>query len=103
MILLFQFVVFRFAVSGCVPDLRCGLCSGLVLDRQQVTLPDGEKHKACKMFLYTVKNITKLAKLTTNHRSHRKHRDSMRNTGHKITGIRAIKKVTGLYLKEHSI
>ena len=52
------------------------------------------------MFLYTVKNITKLAKLTTNHRSHR---DSMRNTGHKITGIRAIEKVTSLYLKEHSI
>jgi len=51
------------------------------------------------MFLYTVKNITKLAKLTTNHRSHRKHRDSMRNTGHKITGIRAIEKVTSLYLK----
>lgn len=39
------------------------------------------------MFLFTVKNITKLAKLTTNHRSHRKHRDSMRNTGHKITGV----------------
>lgn len=30
------------------------------------------------MFLYTVKNITKLAKMTTNHRSHRKHRDSIR-------------------------
>ena len=55
------------------------------------------------MFLFTVKNITKLAKLTTNYRSHRKHRDSMRNTGHKITGIRAIEKVTSLYLKEHSI
>ena len=55
------------------------------------------------MFLFTVKNITKLAKLTTNHRSHRKHRDSMRNTCHKITGIRAIEKVTSLYLKEHSI
>ena len=55
------------------------------------------------MFLFTVNNITKLAKLTTNHRIHRKHMDSMRNTGHKITGIRAIKKVTSLYLKEHSI
>ena len=55
------------------------------------------------MFLFTVKNITKLAKLTTNQRIHRKHMDSMRNTGHKITGIRAIKKVTSLYLKEHSI
>ena len=55
------------------------------------------------MFLYTVKNITKLAKMTTNHRSHRKHMDSMRNTGHKITGISSIKKVTSLYLKEHSI
>ena len=51
------------------------------------------------MFLFTVKNITKLAKLTTNHRIHRKHMDSMRNTGHKITGIRAIEKVTSLYLK----
>lgn len=38
------------------------------------------------MFLYTVKNITKLAKLTTNHRSHRKYRDSIWNTGHKIIG-----------------
>lgn len=55
------------------------------------------------MFLYTVKNITKLAKLTTNHRSHRKHRDSMRNTGHQITGIRAIEKVTSLYLKARNI
>ena len=40
MILLFQFIIFRFIVSGCVPDLRCGLCSGLVLDRQQVALSD---------------------------------------------------------------
>lgn len=55
------------------------------------------------MFLYTVKNITKLAKPTTNHRSHRKHRHSIKNTGHKITETRAIEKVTSLYLKERII
>ena len=55
------------------------------------------------MFLYTVKNITKLAKPTTNHRSHRKHRHSIKNTGYKITENRAIEKVTSLYLKERSI
>lgn len=55
------------------------------------------------MFLYTVKNITKLAKLTTNHTSHKKHRHSIKNTGHKITETRAIEKVTSLYLKERII
>ena len=55
------------------------------------------------MFLYTVKSITKLAKLTTNHTAHRKHKDSIRNTGHEIAGIKAIEKVTSLYLKEYSI